>query len=456
MDGVNISYVFQARTLKLSQAWYMALYRRLPSTTAIDRIIDLTLPFELQIKIPLPSLTKGDNIRTEDVKACVLAMLELQGKKPPDWHMNNVGFCWRNKNYVEWFEQEYLIGPQVIEQAPSSTEGFLISHSEHYWRKDVSRRIYAIADHHFLFLLDPSKSIPPADQTPPGPLGWLSAASFYRSGLFQAKAKKAQSSPRFFTWPSYTTPADINRRTRQIPRAYAMIDLSTVDHVRMTKSDQSKCFELCIGAQVMRYEASSAQEMFEWVMRLRKLVRYGKECRSGGIQTMVQASLWHCFGGQPSVLQFGPLYVKHSYHGTFRQRFCVLVHNKILIFSPFKRRPWTQEAVRCEAYPQVESLDLQQGYVYAGEECLKDQDMDSDLPPRFFQDTVSNDTNADCVFVLWQRKRHHAIAELREYARILKLGHRLGRKGKIWVFLARNSEEKEAWIWALHRDMDYR
>ncbi|KAG0179889.1 hypothetical protein DFQ28_001662 [Apophysomyces sp. BC1034] len=426
-------------------------------------------------------MTESENIRADDVKACILALLEKQGQKPPNWHAGNVGLCWQNNGRLEWTEHGYLIGPQAIEQVgyftnlkpreelralesnqplltevPPSTEGFLISRSEHHWRKRASHRVYAIADHHFLFLLDPSKSIPPPNQSSPGHVSWLSAASFYRSGLFEAKAKKARSSPRFFALRSQTTADDIDRRTRQIPRAHAIVDLSMVDDVRLMKSDQTKCFELHISGQVMRYEASSPQEMFEWVMRLRKLVRYGKACRSAGARMMAEASLWHRSAGQRSVLQYGLLYVKHRYHGTFQQRFCVLVHSKILMFNPFKRRAWTEQATRCTAYPHVQMLELSGGYVYSGEECLKDQEMDPNLPPRFFADTTSSDNNTDCVFMLWQSKQYHAVAKLREHLQVLKLGHRLGRKGSMWVFLARNNEEREAWVWALHRDMDHR
>lgn len=61
-----------------------------------------------------------------------------------------------------------------------------------------------------------------------------------------------------------------------------------------------------------------------------------------------------------------------------------------------------------------------------------------------------------CAFVIWQRSsfsNNHYIMQIKEHISLMKLGHRLGRKGTSFIFLASTVEEKEAWLWALQHEL---
>lgn len=103
-------------------------------------------------------------------------------------------------------------------------------------------------------------------------------------------------------------------------------------------------------------------------------------------------------------------------------------------------------------------IRLEDSYVYTGDECILDQFIKLDRlqePDRYYPDGLitGNDRASDCVFIIWQVAKRHFISSFREYVSILKLGHHLGTKGTCWVFKARNKEEKDIWLSALHKEL---
>ena len=126
----NVNFLFVSHTIRESQTWYMALYRRpTTKTTPIPALIDLYIPAldNLQIRLPLADLDFTDsNIRIQHVLHCALTLLDRQGVKPNEWHYDNVSMCWRfgkqnNNNHinsrVEWIPDDgYLLSPHLIEQ----------------------------------------------------------------------------------------------------------------------------------------------------------------------------------------------------------------------------------------------------------------------------------------------------------------------------------------------------
>ena len=77
-------------------------------------------------------------------------------------------------------------------------------------------------------------------------------------------------------------------------------------------------------------------------------------------------------------------------------------------------------------------------------------------PPRIFSDgnVMASSKTEECTFIIWQTAQRHILVTLRERLSAFKLGHRLGKKGTVWVCLARNQDEKEAWVCAIHQAID--
>ncbi|KAI9266625.1 hypothetical protein BDA99DRAFT_27247 [Phascolomyces articulosus] len=119
----NVSFLFASRTIRESQTWYMALYRRpTTKTTPIPALIDLYIPAldNLQIRLPLADLDfQYSNVRIQHVIHCALTLLDRQSVKPEEWHCDNVSLCWRFGNHTrfEWIpDNGYLLSPHLIEQ----------------------------------------------------------------------------------------------------------------------------------------------------------------------------------------------------------------------------------------------------------------------------------------------------------------------------------------------------
>ncbi|ORY99287.1 hypothetical protein BCR43DRAFT_523261 [Syncephalastrum racemosum] len=484
-NGRNVRFLFTARSEKDTQDWYMALYHCLPnqSKRKIPPTIDCTLPTldNLRIRIPVADdqnnsiLTKEQNIRMEDIKRCILAMLDYQNVRPMGWFPERVSLHWRNSHdRLECVADDaYLICPQLIEQShtlelhphahspatavlPPVSEGFLTWWSLNLRKPNKLQKhvVYALTDGHCLFLVNPYRALPiESEQNPDSgkqrwTLGRISRASLFhphhhshvhRPRVSTGGGITLRSATRFFFRDArdHTRElADVERQNANLGAAFAVVDMTQATEVQSAKEmkDRKTFFEIKTkdGSRIL-LEAPTVQAMFEWIMRLRKMMQ-GTTLVTGLKERL-------------TILQSGIVYVRKGY--TFEQRFCVLLrgHGLMLFDSRKKRRPssWTGSYVHYLTVPLDEKT-----YVYSDDQ----PGSSTHLPPRLFSDGTTNERNAECSFAVWRADQRHVLVSLREKLSVLKLGHRLGSKGTIWVFMARTRAEKEAWVWAAHHEID--
>lgn len=106
---------------------------------------------------------------------------------------------------------------------------------------------------------------------------------------------------------------------------------------------------------------------------------------------------------------------------------------------------------------QRQLVHLKDSFVYSGDECVLDKLLSqakSKEPARYYGDgsVTGGEKTSECVFVIWQIAKRHLVPNFREYLSLLKIGHRLGNRGSCWVFKARSKQERDEWIWALHKE----
>lgn len=152
----------------------------------------------------------------------------------------------------------------------------------------------------------------------------------------------------------------------------------------------------------------------------------------------------------------GLLYVRCGYLDTYKLRYCVLTRGHGLIFyKTHRRKRCSGQAQPWATYERLTVLPLQKAYVYSDTAAHHAAD-ENQRPPRIFADgtMVDEDHCSDCTIVIWRTAQRRVFVSLRERFSTMKLGHRLGRKGTVWILLTRNREEKEVWAWALHQEID--
>lgn len=97
-------------------------------------------------------------------------------------------------------------------------------------------------------------------------------------------------------------------------------------------------------------------------------------------------------------------------------------------------------------------------YVYAMDHAMDLKSNDAPTTIMTADGVRTREEIHQCAFVVWQRyslSKNHWVAQIKEHASLLKLGHRLGRKGYSFIFLASSVEEKEAWVWALQQELEH-
>ncbi|ORZ21669.1 hypothetical protein BCR42DRAFT_408042 [Absidia repens] len=209
----------------------------------------------------------------------------------------------------------------------------------------------------------------------------------------------------------------------------------------------------------IQFEATSAQAMFEWVQRLRRCVKYGNECRSKGI-VLSQAitSLWYR-NIHKIILQSGILYVRKNSQKTYRRYLCVLSRGHGLLLYRHNRHGMMTKRRTIKLQQQKGTNNTNKStYVYAMDHAMDLKVNDAPTNVMTADGVRTRNEIHQCAFVVWQRyslSKNHWVAQIKEHASLLKLGHRLGRKGYSFIFLASSIEEKEAWVWALQRELEY-
>lgn len=102
-------------------------------------------------------------------------------------------------------------------------------------------------------------------------------------------------------------------------------------------------------------------------------------------------------------------------------------------------------------------IQLENTFVYSGDSCILDKlvpQASKVEPLKYYKDgtVTGGNTTSECVFVIWQLSKRHIIPNIREYLSLFKLGHHLGNRGSSWVFKARSRQERDEWVWALHKE----
>jgi hypothetical protein len=156
--------------------------------------------------------------------------------------------------------------------------------------------------------------------------------------------------------------------------------------------------------------------------------------------------------------QSGVLYVRKNTQKTYRRYLCVLSRgNGLLLYRYNRHGIMTRRRIIKLVRPKGGSGN-KSTYVYALDQAAE---LKSDDAPTTMMTTDGVRTRGEvhqCAFVVWQRysfSKNHWIMQIKEHISLLKLGHRLGRKGHSFVFLASTVEEKEAWIWALQQELEH-
>ncbi|CAO3590164.1 unnamed protein product [Absidia cylindrospora] len=248
------------------------------------------------------------------------------------------------------------------------------------------------------------------------------------------------------------------------PRSLSALS-STSSSAQLLKNELSKrqkrLFEFIMddpeGTHI-QFEATSAQAMFEWVQRLRRGVKYGNECRSKGI-VLSQAitSLWYR-NIHKIILQSGILYVRKNSQKTYRRYLCVLSRGHGLLLYRYNRHGIMTKRRTIKLQQQKSANNTNKStYVYAMDHAMDLKVNDAPTTVMTADGVRTRNEIHQCAFVVWQRyslSKNHWVAQIKEHASLLKLGHRLGRKGYSFIFLASSIEEKEAWVWALQRELE--
>jgi hypothetical protein len=241
-----------------------------------------------------------------------------------------------------------------------------------------------------------------------------------------------------------------------LDKAKWVIDLNNIAHVRSVKDHPNEnVFEVSTkSGYTMCYETPTTQTMLQWITHFNRLLHDNKN-KPTTVTTRAESTLWYRHAKQHSILQSGLLYMKKDYSQHYASILCILTNKGLILYDILKRKRWTSERTDLDFYRQRTIISLKNAYIYSGQECLLDQLVINKNEPLYcFQDGMVTESaqTVDCVFVIWKKSKRHFIASFREYLSLFKLGHRLGNRGTFWVFKARNRQEKEAWVCALHQE----
>lgn len=144
------------------------------------------------------------------------------------------------------------------------------------------------------------------------------------------------------------------------------------------------------------------------------------------------------------------LYVRKNSQKTYRRYLCVLSKGQGLILYRYNKTYTMMTKKR------IIRLNNKSTYSFGLNHAM---DLKSDDGPTSMMTSDGERTRDQvhqCAFVIWQRSsfsNNHYIMQIKEHISLMKLGHRLGRKGTSFIFLASTVEEKEAWLWALQHEL---
>ncbi|GAN07400.1 hypothetical protein MAM1_0159d06897 [Mucor ambiguus] len=282
-----------------------------------------------------------------------------------------------------------------------------------------------------------------------------------------------QSSPHF----KYASPESVPLPDpTKLVNAHLLLDLHRVTRVQPmlqkgTQHASSNTFEIHIDGTILYYEAPSTQIMLQWVTLISNMIKVEHLLVSSSLSYRHHRG----YDGNKSILQSGFLYVKQDFRRSFQPQYCVLTKSEnydgLIMFDTFHKNPDNNHNLfNCMSNPSDDGEHIQQrkelllyqkkrvllylkdAYVYSGDECILDKyEQEKVEPLRFYKDGIvtGGSKTSECIFVIWQIAKRRFVPNVREYMSIFKLGHRLGNRGRCWVFKARSKQERDEWVEAL-------
>ncbi|KAL0095289.1 hypothetical protein F4703DRAFT_1912459 [Phycomyces blakesleeanus] len=423
-------YLFMSRKIEQSREWYTAIYRTLGvhSRTPMPLLVQVSVPLcDLKVCLCLDKISQNTrlDIRMGDIKRGVIHALYKQGLLE-DGFKQSLELCWRFKNQEEWIQDTpnkpmYLIGPQLIEQANT----FLGAQAS----ESPNKRTWGLSGS-FLFLIDLNKALlwnnPYHGHRPR--FTRFSLATYLSAGTASIREHLGANS-----MCSLPNPSDFDRRMSNMLTAFAVFDLSRVQNINIGSHRNIKIHTL---NDSLELQASSDHTLREWVIRLQQGSQYSTLSNDRVQRHEIYSDL---------IWKASMLYVKQGRRSTFKQYLCVLTrHRGLILFDKYRRSSWTSKPKSEPIYRRSpKTVYISNAYVYTSPSCVKDmirtKARNQKTPPKMFEDGMTEGTHAiQLLFVVYQppNPKDSWIHQ--------KLSGR-----RVWVFQAKDKEEKEAWVWAL-------
>ncbi|KAI7863568.1 hypothetical protein BDF14DRAFT_1842259 [Spinellus fusiger] len=411
----QVIFYFTAPTRQQALHWYHSLYARLPNPPALSPWIDIALPQEGYLRIPV-----ARSMTMHQVFMTCQRLLQEQ-----DMHHQRLELCWDYSSQQEQINtskdtSDPLVGAQFISKIPHlilrpplthntampcAIEGFLLLDQQ---------KVYCIADQSLLFHIPPSKAMPP--NAPPLQSSlWTSTAS-----LFTPRRNVLSSTT---PWIS-ERPVDHLRRSSQLIHAESLVDLRRIERVEPDLTHR-KQFRLVSSTFTVQYEADSVQSMWVWVKQLRQWLT-------------TTARPFHV---SSRIKHADTLYFRHASRSTFECVLAVLVHRLgLILFRQWQRSHRTGS--KRTVYQRLCTVALQDAYLQMAMTTACSPVLDTLHRPCCYTPLpLPSAPVSDTMFVLWQPKR---------YRNRLAWGHGRGTQGCQYVFLATDARAKEQWAWAFH------
>ncbi|KAL0076947.1 hypothetical protein J3Q64DRAFT_1769939 [Phycomyces blakesleeanus] len=434
------AFLFEAPSRNEAFEWFIEIYHKIKIKSPIPSFIDVNIPLlGLDIRAPLPSAST-DSMQLQNIRTCVLTLLKAQNIPLPA-EEDKMRLCWEyscaRRELIKHGRDnpgDPVLSFQLISQIPRLVLCTPVcpllsapaAHEGHLTNKYDNRKVYYILDHGLLFMIKNPKDeflLHPAKQS-------FASALFRTTQTFLLKQIPAFNlGSQYQTNPN--TPANQRmRRASHLLHADSVIDLRQIIKVEHSNERADNLDFRLISSEgvIIEYTAESRPSADKWIRCIKLWLDY--------------MSIQPC---QPlkadkssNVMYSGPLFFKHKYNAPYKDTFCVYVKQVgLLVF-----RRWQKERSKSlwsPVYKKMFHLPLKDTYLLASKEAIRPITRDKEIPSRWIDGPVEASMESSGTFVVWKPKDTCGF----------KWGHRLGRRGKQWIFLANGESEKDGWLWAL-------
>ncbi|KAI9266074.1 hypothetical protein BY458DRAFT_512558 [Sporodiniella umbellata] len=435
-DKHTISFHFQSSRLSESQDWYKQIYYRLPNTSKkpVPTFVDISVKKETTIRIPLDYFRErykhGQtefNLSPKEVKLAVFDLIQKELPTAKNWKL-----VWTLNDYIEPIDEKtQLIGCQLIEQYHQlelRQQPFITQKTLYEGLLKEKSTYYTLLYGNQLFFLDEYYY----NNDTGSRRNWFSATAGMlkksANHLIKKRVKNMNASTSHLASHLCLPPPDPSK----LAFAKSVLDLSCIQSVE--QSDQKDVIAIRLkNSDTLYYQAPNTSSQKEWLSLIRKNMLEIKQPKTELFNS--------------DVIFSSMLYVKKNYSRHYTSQYCILCKNaKESVLMMFDITP--------SVYPSRRVLtNLESAYVYTGNECVMDQLVHLEkVPPCYYQDqTTTQSTTTDCVFVIWQLASRHCVVNIRENLSLLKRGHHLGQKGDCWIFKAKSKQQRDTWLSFLHK-----